>query len=189
LRTINQAKLEPEDIIELERLVWKFITQYKKPYFSIEHREDMKQEILSHLVNKSVAGYNPEKGPFTSYIYRCIMNKLRKCVVNYYRKNRIPLVSLSCPEEGLELVSLEEYFDGTHQKEERESKVDALPALLLKDDFFTRQEKMVVRLYMEDPYSTQRQIREKIKEESFPPIWEILSSVRKKLKKVDFSSL
>ncbi|MGH2355052.1 MAG: RNA polymerase sigma factor [Chloroflexota bacterium] len=65
--------------------------------------EDALQEVFV-LVHKSLAGFDPSRGAFTTWLYRvtinCCLNQRRKCRLTCVPLDEAPLAQLEAPTEG-----------------------------------------------------------------------------------------
>lgn len=176
----NSGDCDPGQMLEgVEAMIWSIISSFSG--LSIEDKKDIKQDVMIYLYQKVIPKFDPSRGTkFSSFAYRCIVNYVRRHLVNCNRK-RIFLDNAAV--EHYERAQTADKKERIHYANERLdglfNNVTSNPECELKV-----KEKIVLLLMKANPGITQKEIADIMGYKHPSAISMLVMRMRKKIRRM-----
>ncbi|MGQ4893469.1 MAG: sigma-70 family RNA polymerase sigma factor [Candidatus Njordarchaeia archaeon] len=142
-----------EELIKIEHMIWSILQTFNN--LSREDKEDLKQEVLIYLWQKVFPRYDSSKAKFSSYAYRCSVNFITK---RLKRRRNIRCQEENCINEFYVRLEEARQVKECELSNEKVKFIESLPT----HPVIKKKEKKVIEHIISNPYSTQREIAEKM---------------------------
>jgi RNA polymerase sigma factor (sigma-70 family) len=177
---IEISNEEKERYLEsIKNMIWSIIHQFNG--ICSQDKEDIFQETSLFIVNNLIYKYNPERNvAFKDFAYICIKNFIFRKINNINKINRVMIKNTDMQHQVEEQLDDKPLFKSPCKIQKLKILINS-NSKLLKDN-----EKAVLKMIIENPKITQREMSEKMGFSFASGVGAILSRFRKRVKEENF---